>query len=343
MRASTSSPSRPVQASDHPPVFLRHFSKLTCAATLFLIFAGGMVTSTGSGLAVPDWPLSYGMVFPPMVGGVFYEHGHRMVATAVGFLMLCLTIAIAVMETRRWVKVLAFAALGAVIAQGILGGITVMFFLPTAVSVAHGILAQTFFVLTIVLAYSQSIERAGREKRSMTVHCVFLKTAVVFLVLIYLQLLAGAVMRHTESGLAVPDFPTMGGEWWPSFSPKMMSRINAWRFDMNLDPVTAPQVIYHLLHRLGALILLVTLIALNVAGRALPRNHPAHATMIFLDVAVGLQITLGILTVLTLKEALLTSFHVVTGAGILGLTVLLILRSSPLSWNGFLQTLRKHE
>lgn len=302
-----------------------------------------MVTSTGSGLAVPDWPLSYGLVFPPMVGGVFYEHGHRMVATTVGFLMLCLAAAIALMETRRWVKVLAFAALGTVIAQGILGGITVLFFLPTPVSVAHGILAQTFFVLTIVLAYSQSVERTGREKRPLAVHSAFLKTSVVFLVVIYLQLLAGAVMRHTGSGLAVPDFPTMGGEWWPSLSPNMLGRINDWRFEMNLDPVNAPQVIYHLLHRLGAAILLMTLIALNISGRSLARNHPAHSTMIFLDAAVGLQIALGVFTILTQKEPLLTSFHVVTGAGILGLTVLLILRSSPLSWNGFLKTLRKHE
>ena len=118
---------------------------MTALSTLFLIFAGGMVTSTGSGLAVPDWPLSYGTLFPPMIGGVFYEHGHRMIATVVGFLTLCLAVWLWFKEERQWVKVLGLCCLGAVIVQGLLGGITVLFYLPTLVSVAHGVLAQTFF------------------------------------------------------------------------------------------------------------------------------------------------------------------------------------------------------
>src|SRR5262245_31160383 len=111
------------------------FSKILCGMTLFLIFVGGMVTSTGSGLSVPDWPLSYGMIFPPMVGGVFYEHGHRMVASFVGLLTLILAIWTGLKEGRSWVRRLTFWALAAVIAQGLLGGITVKFFLPPAVSI----------------------------------------------------------------------------------------------------------------------------------------------------------------------------------------------------------------
>ena len=72
--------------SDMTPVWLRRYTKLVTASTLFLIFAGAMATSTGSGLAVPDWPLSYGVVMPPMIGGIFYEHGHRMIAATVGLL-----------------------------------------------------------------------------------------------------------------------------------------------------------------------------------------------------------------------------------------------------------------
>src|SRR3989338_10767425 len=130
-------PNQRFPANNSRATFLRYFSKFICFATLFLIFVGGMVTSTDSGLAVPDWPLSYGMIFPPMVGGVFYEHSHRMVAAAVGFLMLCLTVAVQLWEKRKWVRNLTWGALGAVIAQGILGGITVQFFLPTPISVAH--------------------------------------------------------------------------------------------------------------------------------------------------------------------------------------------------------------
>ncbi|MCA9406939.1 MAG: COX15/CtaA family protein, partial [Candidatus Omnitrophica bacterium] len=154
MTSGTSEPITSSQAPVKPKPWLRRFAKLTCAATLFLIFAGGMVTSTGSGLAVPDWPLSYGSFFPPMVGGVFYEHGHRMVASLVGFLMLTMAIWIGLKEERLWLRITAFTALGAVILQGVLGGITVLTMLPTPVSVMHGVLAQTFFLLTIFIAYA---------------------------------------------------------------------------------------------------------------------------------------------------------------------------------------------
>src|SRR5687767_15862244 len=98
----------------------RHaWAMLTCAATLVLVFIGGLVTSTGSGLAVPDWPLSYGQLMPPMVGGVFYEHGHRMAATAVGLLTLVLALWTARREPRGSVRRLAWAALAAVITQGL--------------------------------------------------------------------------------------------------------------------------------------------------------------------------------------------------------------------------------
>src|SRR3990167_9279428 len=108
------------------PMGINRFSRFLAFATYLLIFAGGMVTSTGSGLSVPDWPLSYGSFFPPMVGGVFYEHGHRMIASTVGFFMLCLAVWLGIKEKLRWVKNLGFFALGAVILQGILGGLTVL-------------------------------------------------------------------------------------------------------------------------------------------------------------------------------------------------------------------------
>ena len=148
----------------------RHrFAVLTVAATLALIFIGGLVTSTGSGLSVPDWPLSYGMVMPPMVGGVFYEHGHRMAATAVGFLTLVLAdLDRARREPRPGVRRLAWAALAAVIAQGVLGGLTVIYLLPTPVSVAHACLAQLFFCTVIALATATSREWLAAEPRATT-------------------------------------------------------------------------------------------------------------------------------------------------------------------------------
>ena len=320
-------------------IFLRRFSKLTCIATLMLIYVGGLVTSTGSGLSVPDWPLSYGMLFPPMVGGVFFEHGHRMVATVVGFLMLCLVISLHYLEDKDkgWIKKLSLAALGAVILQGVLGGITVSFYLPTAISVSHGVLAQTFFVLTIILAYSESTERKERlaaEQNSK--HTAFLRACLILMILIYAQLILGAIMRHTASGLAIPDFPTMGGEWFPRFDHKMLVWINVQRFDMNLDPVTMNQIIIHFLHRLGALLLTVWVIYLNVlASRHCKNNTLINRSLKSFNLVFIAQIILGMTTVLTAKEPYITSLHVVTGAGLLGLATLLCLRASPLSWLHF--------
>src|SRR6266550_9220025 len=128
--------------TDAIPKWLRRFTKLVAASTLFLIFAGAMVTSTGSGLAVPDWPLSYGKVFPPMIGGIFYEHGHRMIAATVGFLTVVQAIWLQRRERKRFVRALGWCAVGTVIAQGLLGGLTVLLLLPPAVSIAHASLAE---------------------------------------------------------------------------------------------------------------------------------------------------------------------------------------------------------
>src|SRR5205823_2365123 len=131
---------------------IHRLAAATAAATFVLLFVGGLVTSTGSGLAVPDWPLSFGQVFPPMVGGVLFEHGHRLAASTVGTLTLVLALWTALKEPRPGVRVLALVALFAVILQGVLGGVTVLYKLPLGVSLTHACLAQMFFCLTVVLA-----------------------------------------------------------------------------------------------------------------------------------------------------------------------------------------------
>src|SRR5438477_297 len=130
---------------------IHRLAAATAAATFVLLFVGGLVTSTGSGLAVPDWPLSFGRVFPPMVGGVLFEHGHRLVAAAVGCLTLLLALWIAIAEPRPMVRAAGLLALFAVVLQGVLGGVTVLYKLPLAVSVTHACLAQAFFCLTVAL------------------------------------------------------------------------------------------------------------------------------------------------------------------------------------------------
>ena len=240
---------------------LHGFAIFTAIATFFLIIAGGLVTSTGSGLAVPDWPLSYGKLMPPMVGGIAYEHSHRMVATLVGLLTVILTIWIWRREQRRWLRILALVALMAVVAQGLLGGLTVLFLLPTGVSVGHATLAQTFFCIVASIALFTSrwwgtdqplLPESDLKPSTFTV-CAVTTLAV------YLQLVFGALMRHTHSGLAVPDFPLAYGQVFPSLSTESIVAYNEQliRSDIRLaaeGPITSTQIVIHMLHRLWALV-----------------------------------------------------------------------------------------
>ncbi|MCB9748098.1 MAG: COX15/CtaA family protein [Candidatus Omnitrophica bacterium] len=315
---------------------LRIFAKLTCFSTLLLIFIGGMVTSTGSGLAVPDWPLSYGTFFPPMVGGVFYEHGHRMVASLIGFMMLVLCIWLWIKEERRWVKILGSVALLAVILQGVLGGITVLFYLPTPVSVAHGVLAQTFFLMTILLSYSLSFEFNNRQKEKASINASIIKGSVILVGAIYIQLILGAVMRHTHSGLAIYDFPKMGGEWIPLFNQKMLTTINDWRFMNGLENVTLNQIIYHFAHRLWALVIIIIVCYLNwIVLNCKDLAVRVKSTLATLNAVIIIQILLGIITVLSMKTPIITSLHVFTGAATLGISFLFLLRVAPISFFEF--------
>src|SRR3954471_16612161 len=179
---------------------LNRFAIFVACATFFLIIAGALVTSNDAGLATPDWPLSNGQVFPKMVGNLFWEHGHRMVATTVGILTIVLLVYILAKEKRSWVRKLGVFALLAVIAQGLLGGLTVKLMLPLAVSSAHATLAQLFFCTTVSLAVFTSrswIEARpiGEEKGTLPLR--YLCTAA--LVTILLQLIIGATLRHSAT------------------------------------------------------------------------------------------------------------------------------------------------
>ena len=301
-------------------------SKTTPLATLLLIFIGSLVTSTGSGLAVPDWPLSYGKMFPPMVGGILYEHGHRMAAAVVGLLVVVQAFVIAWREPRRWVRVLAWVAVATIVAQGLLGGLTVLFLLPTAISMSHAILAQTLFLVLILIAYAQS--RDWQRLREQTK--ISWRPLAALLVMVYLQLILGALMRHTESGLAIPDFPLMGGTLVPRFDDQMLNTVNAARFDLQLGPVNNGQVIVHFLHRMGAIATLIVLITVNLTMGRKPASGRVRQLLFFIDGLVVVQIALGALTVLTAKSPIMASLHVLVGASLLGSTWWCLLCSRPI-------------
>jgi len=317
-------------------VWLHRFAALTACATFLLLIAGGMVTSTGSGLSVPDWPLSYGMVMPPMVGGVFYEHGHRMIASTVGLLTLVMTIWLLAKEPRRWMRRLGIAALLAVVVQGILGGMTVKYFLPTPVSVSHAGLAEIFFGLTICMAVFTSrrwkqTPAVRYEDRGLPLRTLCLMTAGV----IFIQILLGALVRHTESGLAIPDFPLAYGQVIPPMDAKAVEQINhdrRWDLDREWPPVTAKQILIHFVHRVGALV--VSAFIAFTAWKIF-KHHRRFEALTWPAGALGLlvveQIMLGGITIWSHKQPILTTAHVAVGALIWGTSVFLVLMSFRLA------------
>ena len=250
---------------------------------------------------------------PPMVGGIFYEHGHRMAASAVGFLTLVLAVWTGRTEQRRGVRWLAWTALAVVVAQGVLGGLTVLLLLPTSISVAHACLAQTFFCLVIALAYSTSAEwQAGGDGRPEDAQglrpAAALATGVVFL-----QLVVGALMRHMGAGLAIPDFPLAFGRLLP--------------------PSWSAAVTVHFAHRLGALLATVAIAVLLVRARRAGDTRLSRPALLAAAL-VAVQLALGATTVLSGKAVLPTTAHVATGAAILGTCWMLTLRAWRLTRPG---------
>lgn len=177
------------------------FVLLVGCATLLLIIAGALVTSNDAGLSVPDWPTSFGSLYriPPMVGGVKFEHGHRMIGVFVGLLTIALAIWTWLVERRRFMRILSIIAVGTVIVQGILGGITVLYFLPPAVSTAHATMGQTLFCLIIIMVMVTS--RPWIEESPVLVverHRPRLRIlATLAAISVYLQLILGAAFRHS--------------------------------------------------------------------------------------------------------------------------------------------------
>jgi heme o synthase len=286
---------------------LRWFTAATAGLTLFLIVAGGLVTSTGSGLAVPDWPLSYGRLNPPMVGGIFYEHGHRLVAMLVGFLTTIQALWLWRKGSRKALSILGFSALALVILQGVLGGLTVLYLLPTPISVSHAMMGQTFLCVMASIAFLSS--RWGSKTSFRGESASLLPTfALVTTIAIYIQLFFGAVMRHTHAGLAIPDFPFFFGKLWP--------------------PVFTDGVLIHFVHRIWALVVSAAAVATAVYVRRRNSEDKDFVRLSFgIVFLIALQITLGAWTVLSERSVAPTTAHVATGAATLALSLLLTLAS----------------
>ena len=222
--------------------------------TFLLIIAGALVTSNDAGLSVPDWPTSFGSLYkiPRLVGGVKFEHTHRMIAQVAGLLTIILAIWTWRVEKRRWLRILGFAAVGTVILQGILGGMTVLFYLPPAVSSAHAALAQTFFCIAVAVAVFTGrkwIEEVPRIEADSRKPSLF-KLTLLSIFVLYVQLILGAMFRHH------------GISWWPHVLNAgivafvlVWTAIRAISVYSNIDAVRRPAI--------GMLALLITQLCLG--------------------------------------------------------------------------------
>lgn len=276
------------------------FARAIAIATALLVFVGATITTTGSGLAVPDWPLSFGQVNPTMVGGVYYEHGHRLVASGVGFLVLVGAFWASYIRAHAIVRRLALLALGLVIFQGLLGGLTVLMRLPTAVSVAHGTVAQLFFCTTLALVWWTTGAFVKAEPSISGQAGGNLRVASYGMTgLVFMQLLIGALMRHMGAGLVIPDFPTSLGRLIP--------------------PMNSAAIAVNFTHRVMAcMVLLMACLLVARIFRYHSDAKPLPGLGVALVVLILIQGTLGAFTVWSGRGFWQTCLHVMNGALVLG-------------------------
>lgn len=359
-----------------PSIALHRFSLLTAIATLGLIALGGMVTSHGVGMAVPDWPNTYGynMFFFPVsqwVGGIFYEHTHRLLASAVGLLtgvlalwlhgyraqkfmrvlgvvLLVLGGGVLVMLPTRWTDTLVLAAtgaalvvggvfwpsgepapkwlrrmglvaFGAVVFQGVLGGLRVTA-MKDEIGIFHATLAQLFFSFLCAICLFTSkwfgkLPNAGASPTSVhakRMQRLFIGTTALILI----QLVLGASMRHQHAGLAIPDFPTAYGRLWPDTSAEAVELYNQRRIEVTaVNHITAGQIHLQMLHRIVALAITAGVIYCALRARRQRQGAPVlYRLSIGWAGLIILQAALGAFTIWSNKAADVATAHVVLGA-----------------------------
>ena len=348
MKANTVSKSNP---------WLYWFAVLTALATLALLGIGGLVTSHEAGMSVPDWPTTYGynmFLFPinKWLGGIFYEHSHRLLASLVGLMTTILAIWLWLKDTRSWMHWLGVAAFLLVVAQGVLGGLRVRLSMDS-LGVYHATIAQLFFVLTCAIALFtsrwwqnygrdalprvQNARNEAAQQRGPTdenLRWLVLATAI----LIFVQLIIAAAMRHQHAGLAISDFPLAHGKLWPATSAEAVARYNAQRVSVNAEnPITAFQIKLQMAHRVVALAILI--LAAVCAWQAkrwssrfcvssedslkveLQPRIFVRLSMLWLGLTIA-QVGLGAATIWTNKAADVATAHVLVGALILAVGAL---------------------
>jgi len=297
------------------------FAVLNAVATFLLIGLGGLVTSHEAGMSVPDWPNSYGynmFLFPikDWVGGIFYEHTHRLLASAVGLLTTILAIWLWAKDARKWMHWLGIAAFLLVIVQGILGGLRVDLRMAS-LGIFHGIIAQIFLVLTCAIAlFTSRWWQNSETEKQLSVPRGLRRHVLYVTLLIFVQLIIGATMRHQHAGLAITDFPLAYGKIWPATDAEAIAHYNATRPPGTIgNPITAFQVNLQMVHRLvaGAIFLGVAAATMLVRKKLGGGDWLVKIAFFWLAL-LALQIILGAATIWSNKAADVATAHVMVGA-----------------------------
>ena len=344
--------SAPLQQSP----WLHRFAMFTALATLFLIGIGGLVTTKGVGMAVPDWPNTFGynmflVPFDRWIGqfGIFEEHFHRLVASFVGLLTMILAIWLWFSEPRKWVCRLGLGAFVLVVAQGILGGLRVTEINPN-LGLVHGAVAQLFLILIcgIALVTSGWWHRVSVGREQGVFYGRLQGAIIAVICLVFVQLLLGATMRHQHAGLAIWDFPLAHGQVWPATDVTSVAQYNESRLNLqrelhaekrSLDKAGNPvtflatgkeiqswHIWLQMLHRVGAVATLALVVALVMkTHRQFGQAHRfTRASYVLLAMILG-QAGMGIWTLLSNKAADVATGHVVLGATCLAFTSMMLI------------------
>jgi cytochrome c oxidase assembly protein subunit 15 len=287
-----------------------------------------MVTSKNVGLAVPDWPTTFGynmFLFPvsKWVGGILFEHTHRLMGSLVGFLTIILAVWLWLSEDRQWVRNLGVIAVVGVILQGILGGLRVTM-MKDKIGILHACVAQAFlgllvFVSLVATKFWRSLaDRLFDSQKFSPIRAL----AVAITVAIYFQLALGATMRHQHRDLAILDFPTANGAWIPDTNATALAKINAWRDARGLSDVSASQIWLQMAHRFLALIIAIAIIAFCMRVLRGARGFAVLKRLSLLWVALVLcQVALGAWVIWSNKAADIATAHVALGAVMLSFGV----------------------
>lgn len=294
------------------------------------------MTSKNVGLAVPDWPTTFGynmFLFPisKWVGGILFEHTHRLMGSLVGFLTIILAAWLWVREDRRWVRSLGVIAVAGVILQGILGGLRVTM-MKDQIGIFHACVAQAFLGLLVFialvttkfwrslanasLAVEDRVSRTPELTPQFSTRFSSIKAlAIAITIAIYLQLAFGATMRHQHRDLSILDFPTANGAWIPDTGAAALAKINAWRDARALSDVSAFQIWLQMLHRFLALIIAIAIISFCIRVWRDVRGLDALKRLSLLWVMlVVCQISLGAWVIWSNKAADVATAHVALGA-----------------------------